>query len=349
MSIRAFTIIELLIVITIIGLLASMAFPLINLARRESEGTDTSSLLAKIHGALEMFRRDVGAYPYYKYEDSDMPNGGDSDRLAERLASVMKDADLAKLRADIEAVHAAYSGSGAHRIDYQVLPDSGHSSLPEPWRTMWERNKDPNDEKKPDSFKDNRPVYAALLNRLATERAVAAVMSGHVQVKGIVLPGTSYDKSSQQVIAPQSSGWRDDYLGNAIDRRRSISGKGTGKRFVDAFGKPLIYINPVVPGVSGGYPNSGMWVSDKPVPFPIDIDIMYAKALPDDRSKSGLWPQGREPGSGADDDCREKAPRARRFLYDLWSAGPDGEANYKYNDETNKDNIPKNWYWESNK
>ena len=62
---RAFTLIELLIVIAVIALLMAIAFPIWGMFQRAAERTETRAHLAKIAGAIEKYRVDYGSAPLF--------------------------------------------------------------------------------------------------------------------------------------------------------------------------------------------------------------------------------------------------------------------------------------------
>jgi prepilin-type N-terminal cleavage/methylation domain-containing protein len=102
---RAFTLIELLIVISIISLLAGMLMPVVGLARRNGNITNTKVLLRKVDAALHVFRNEVGAYPFAK------PSGT---VVSNRLGMVLAyDQDLAESRGTWVQAEAAADGSEA--------------------------------------------------------------------------------------------------------------------------------------------------------------------------------------------------------------------------------------------
>ncbi len=61
---RAFTLIELLVTIGIIAILGGMLTPLLGIARRHADITNTKVLLRKVDAALILFRNEIGAFPY---------------------------------------------------------------------------------------------------------------------------------------------------------------------------------------------------------------------------------------------------------------------------------------------
>ena len=70
----AFTLIELLTVLAIIGILAAILFPTIGAARRSAERAKTKVQFAQWAAAIESFRAEYGYYP--AFDDSALVNGG---------------------------------------------------------------------------------------------------------------------------------------------------------------------------------------------------------------------------------------------------------------------------------
>lgn len=60
---RAFSLVELLVVIFIIGVLLSILVPVVNKVRRSAQSAATQALIAKLQGAIEKYYQDYGAYP----------------------------------------------------------------------------------------------------------------------------------------------------------------------------------------------------------------------------------------------------------------------------------------------
>lgn len=60
---KAFTLIELLVVLAIIGLLAAILFPVLRNARESGYQASCASNLKQIYLAVELYRKDEGAYP----------------------------------------------------------------------------------------------------------------------------------------------------------------------------------------------------------------------------------------------------------------------------------------------
>lgn len=71
----SFTLIEILVVITIIGILAGMVFKMMGYAGRQSQKAQTIQILEKVAHALEEYKAEYGQYPpadgmTYKYENN---------------------------------------------------------------------------------------------------------------------------------------------------------------------------------------------------------------------------------------------------------------------------------------
>lgn len=71
---RAFTLLELLIVIALIGILAALLFPAVGAARRGTQAARTRVQFAQWTAAIEAFRSEYGHYP--AFDASGLVNGG---------------------------------------------------------------------------------------------------------------------------------------------------------------------------------------------------------------------------------------------------------------------------------
>jgi len=72
----AFTLVELLVVITIIVILAAMLFPAVQSMRAKGMRTKTEEILKKVDSAIRLYSNDMGHYPYVRgaWLDGDQTN-----------------------------------------------------------------------------------------------------------------------------------------------------------------------------------------------------------------------------------------------------------------------------------
>lgn len=105
---RAFTLVELLVVVSIIALLLGILVPAVNSARRQAKRTKVRAALKAMSGAMEMFRNDIGEYmPSMEVDnqgnpvndpvvgaDTNNPNGAVPIYGAHRLARALVGHDL---------------------------------------------------------------------------------------------------------------------------------------------------------------------------------------------------------------------------------------------------------------
>ena len=78
---RAFTLVELLAVIAIVGILAALLFPSLGAARKTAGRAKTKVQFSQWAAAIESFRREYGYYP--AFDPSHLVNGGASSASAE--------------------------------------------------------------------------------------------------------------------------------------------------------------------------------------------------------------------------------------------------------------------------
>ena len=105
---RGFTLLELLVVIGIISVLASMAMPMIAVARNSAMKGATRAIMGKVDAALHLFREEVRAYPW-QASYADVASGAPAtNRLAWHLGTTMTTAQQVLLRNDQDAAAKAY-------------------------------------------------------------------------------------------------------------------------------------------------------------------------------------------------------------------------------------------------
>jgi prepilin-type N-terminal cleavage/methylation domain-containing protein len=328
---RAFTLIELLITITIMATLFGMLMPIVTMAGRESRKSATRSVMVKVDTALRLFRADLGPYPY-QISYADLAAGDPwTNRLYYHLGTDLADADRAKMVADGDAAAALYvDGSDSNPFPTPVSYSARDVSFN--YSVGW--------------------GVAYFANRMARERVRLAIYSGHAFITSGVLkiPYTHWRNGSTPfprrvlpttplLAAPTSAakpGWAKDYLVGEIPARYI-----SGDAILDAWKRPLIYVCQVVegmfsaPGAGGNELNAldmglqplgrrSLAPTDKITGKPLVADAAYLPDLSNLRHS----------------DRRFYAPVGMELEFELWSAGPDGRAAWMRDAVENTDNLP---------
>lgn len=122
-----------------------------------------------------------------------------------------------------------------------------------------------------------------------------------------------------------SAGWRADYLAGALRQQTGPGSPGnidpTGEIVLDAYGRPLIYISRVLPGMRA-YCN------------PIGGGGM------DEARRYRMDRQGRRRTGSLNSDIRSTAAAPFIHEFELWSAGPDGLFAHLRDDPAKRDDLP---------
>lgn len=298
---RAFTLIELLVVLSIIAVLSGMLMPIVSIARKQANASNTKALLRKVENALELFRGEMDTYPYQLHDVGD-PFPAATNRLAWTLGHDLTGIERSDLNADLLAARLTYAIGGAHAFTgAQVDPVYYASQAGDPELPV---------------IKD---MAAGMVNRMATERATLAIIAGNTQIKGL------RSKSGVNVLpTPASNGFAQNYLAFDLNAKNIRD-----DAIIDIYGQELVYICPVTKGMRSIHVAEprikDQWRSVPSSP----IDILYY----------GLGTSGRSPTTSMASDLRTTAAAAFINGFELWSPGPDRRIAPMRNDASNRDNI----------
>jgi len=218
---RAFTLIELLIVISIILVLMAMAMPVYGIVKRQAERINTQALLRKVEIALRLFKTDIRVYPWdchlqpgdplsnpafnVSYPDVRSATPAWANRLYYHLGTATDPAQATRIRQDADAARRAFAydlrklqANGEPEINndssgvntaLQENPTAGTLApgITTPgYSLMAFRLSDA----LPYSFSGNTPNkdptlgLPAYLNRIAQERFSLAMYAGAVRITG---------------------------------------------------------------------------------------------------------------------------------------------------------------------
>lgn len=297
---RAVTLIEVLVVMGIISMLAGMLQPVVVLAQRRAQRTNTESLLRKVETGLELFRGEQDTYPFQDHPATE-PFPAAPNRLAWTLGHDLTAAERTALETDLAVARGAYAPGGAHVHDSADLDPSYSTS-----GNAYDRQR----------YKE---MAAGVINRMAAERASLAVLAGNLAVTGI------RGKTGTAVVPdPVSTGFARNYL--AAELTPTQIG---GDAILDAYGRELVYVCPVVQGMRSIFVpeclNNDIWRS--PPSKAVEVDYY------------GLDTRGRELATSLASDIRTTAAQPHLEGFELWSAGPDGRIHPQRDHPDNRDNI----------
>ena len=320
----AFTLVELLIVISIIAILAGMLMPMVTVVKRNAEKTNTQALLARVNVALDLFRADVGTYPYLD-QSGGYPT---TNRLAYHLAHDLTTAEAATLRTESAQTAARYNAAS-----------------PDGTQVITQGNIDIRNQKCPYS---SRMAQAAEANAMAAQRARVAFLAGYTEIKGLKLyahnGAAAYNYSGVALVSGATSkGWASDYLAGNL-----ASSEMRGDAIIDRWSIPLLYISTVLPGADrvsltnpmGAQVTPAETVPQAEVTAGSDQYMYEEKSLDVDPQAYGIAPSGRLPTTSRASDITTTAAAAYTLRAELWSAGPDRVAATQRNDAANRDNVP---------
>ncbi len=319
------SLIELLIVSSILVMLISVALPLLNMAHRLARASETRSVMAKVDVAARLFREEHGPYPY-QIAYADLAAGEAwTNRLFYQLGTTISQADFVRVMRDADAAAANYASSGCSR-----------------WAFDWT-----------DISSYDRNAKPRLHNRMAAERARMAIYAGNTGITGPQRQSgpshLSTDPLLKDAVAASTAnpGLAKDYLAGEVEARFV-----RGAAVLDAWGRPLIYVCQVIEGMrtaaSVGHEGT----------ISLDTRFFGMNSLgrttllgPDADGRPGLDSITRQPvqadaarglpdlGNLRHSDRRNYAPQRLELEFELWSAGPDGKANWMRDAGDNRDNV----------
>lgn len=361
---RALTLIEVLVVVTILALLSGMLMSIIGTAGRAAKRSGTQSVMRTIDVALRQFKAESKGYPFQRdYADT---AGGErcSNRLQYHLGTTIAAADRSAVHADMDAAAARYGfylnpwagPQPASAITYTVNRANGRQMLDGSGRpegdvapTGWRHNTFTNTWT--GTYEDPEAT-CMMLNRMAQERARLLMFIGAVDATGPVMSDVSgpaglvhrgRDASALRVLdAPTSDarpGWAHDYLRGELAKRYIA-----GEQVLDAWGNPLIYVCQAMPGARGttAYPllrRTYIWAPEWYGLAPSGRRTLW-RMLPG--TNQPMAADGAALPDGADlwrSDRRVYAAPGHEREFELWSAGPDGRFDWMRNDIANRDNV----------
>jgi prepilin-type N-terminal cleavage/methylation domain-containing protein len=351
---HGFTVIELLAVITIISILSGMVMSMMSTAQRTAKRTSTQSVMRKVDTAIRLFKSDFRVYPY----QLSYPNLGAGQSWTNRLyyqvgtdiSTSVTPSDADRVLQDMDTAAAQFSfdcrsptATNWTPNDVKVLP-AVNGAKPHVFRAV---RAHPNNSGVATLDSDVIGT-CVVLNRMAAERARLIVQSGNYRIGGVVTPDirigayfqAGTDLSGQLLVPAAASaakpGWAVDYLQGELEKRYI-----SGDQILDSFGRPLIYICQVLPGVRpsltlvfGNYQlcrspeiyglatiGRKMLTHETPVPAP-PVD-------PDFPDRTNLMHS----------NITTYAAPGFEIEFELWSAGLDGKFAYMRDDPKNFDNI----------
>jgi prepilin-type N-terminal cleavage/methylation domain-containing protein len=112
---RGFTMIELLVVISIMSILSGLLMPMVVLARKRAAESNTLALLRKVETGLELFKGELDTYPFQAHSVFAAFPEADN-HLAWVLAHDLDQDEHQALNLDLSAARAAYTPGGAHAV-----------------------------------------------------------------------------------------------------------------------------------------------------------------------------------------------------------------------------------------
>jgi len=324
---QGFTLVELVMVVGIMAVLFAVALPLLGLAQREAKKGATRVVMAKVDTAIRLFRSEIGSYPWQP-DYPDIANGAVwTNRLHYHIGSDISAAELDVLRSESVAAAMVY------RMDVAVPARDP--------RAFW-----PRDHHK--YVEDSAIGVSSILNSMASERARLAIFAGNTTIATPAIPAAHMATwpvaqrrpgipTTPLLSNPDSRGWARDFLVGEIPREYR-----SGDAILDAWGRPLLYVSQVVEGVAAS-PSDGVWgYVIRPADYGMQAlgrttlapqDALTGKPLTSDPVRLPDLSNLRR------SDRRYYAPRGLELEFELWSAGPDGRADWMRDAAVNRDNV----------
>jgi type II secretory pathway pseudopilin PulG len=361
---RAFTLVELLVVLCIVTLLTGLLMPMVGLAKRSSMRTVSKAIMGKVEAALRQFKADYKGYPYQlAYADEGQPW---TNALNYNIGTDIIQHDQDAVKADMAAAAGNYVFSSSNNWNrtsvHTFVPNrqNGQSSN-DPWNSP-ESDVAPNYAYQPVVngawYWNYSPITPAcvMLNRLAAERANELMLVGAINTGGVVMQDIQSgptrgnlthhgrDLSATPLVASPASqqhpGWAKDYLQGEIDAKYI-----RGDAILDAWFHPLIYICQVQPGCEYAFGQIQNQAVD------IGNPAVYGLAPRGRRALQPFYPGTSTPIVGdpqtlpdttqlMHSDMRAWSAPGYELEFELWSAGPDGRMSWWRDDLANRDNIP---------
>lgn len=194
---RAFTLIELMIVMTILTIIVGMLSTVIGLAQRQARVTNTKAGLTKVDQAIRLFRTDMKVYPWQTdLSDADTDPAKLTNNLGFRLAWKPADdterlAYTTRFQADLRAIHARF-----------FYYDGDHIGLPGGDGTHAFRTPDIYDQSKRTNVMLNQGTLAYATPPSAITRAgVCYRLEGGVWTTGLVASSLLDEHTSMRYAA----------------------------------------------------------------------------------------------------------------------------------------------------
>jgi len=192
-----FTLLELLVVISIIALLTSMLFPIVSIANRRAKIANTQSILIKVERSVQLFRSDYGVFPHqaaYPAAGPTTPFPASSfvNHLGYQVGTDIAANDATNVHADQQAARTRYAYNLRWQINQNGVSNSSSLSEYEP----------PIMADMPDSDSSRGPLAVAAFNVLgdANNTAWARLNPVHSTSVGSVNPNQTW-WSSSNIIA----------------------------------------------------------------------------------------------------------------------------------------------------